>query len=63
MKTLNITKQSKYPQGMVYLFLAGLWERFSYYGITALLILYLFKFFDISDAKTYLIYGAYASMV
>nr|WP_245806536.1 oligopeptide:H+ symporter [Francisella halioticida] len=48
---------------MVYLFLAGLWERFSYYGITALLILYLFKFFDISDAKTYLIYGAYASMV
>ncbi|WP_150467198.1 peptide MFS transporter [Francisella sp. SYW-9] len=61
--SLTTTKQSKYPQGMVYLFLAGLWERFSYYGITALLILYLFKFFDISDAKTYLIYGAYASMV
>lgn len=61
--SLTIAKQSKYPQGMVYLFLAGLWERFSYYGITALLILYLFKFFDISDAKTYLIYGAYASMV
>lgn len=63
MKMLTVAKQSKYPQGMVYLFLTGLWERFSYYGITALLILYLLKFFDISDSRTYLIYGAYASMV
>ncbi|MFC4892921.1 peptide MFS transporter [Pseudofrancisella aestuarii] len=55
--------QTKFPKGMVYLFLTGLWERFSYYGITALLILYLFKFFGMSDAKAYLIYGAYASMV
>lgn len=54
---------TKYPEGMTHLFLTGLWERFSYYGITALLILYLFKHFDMSDARTYLIYGAYASMV
>lgn len=54
---------TKYPEGMTHLFLTGLWERFSYYGITALLILYLFKHFDMSDARAYLIYGAYASMV
>lgn len=63
MSTAFKVNLTKYPEGMTHLFLTGLWERFSYYGITALLILYLFKHFDMSDAKAYLIYGAYASMV
>lgn len=30
----------RHPKGLFYLFFAELWERFSFYGIRALLILY-----------------------
>ena len=40
-----------------------MWERFSYYGMRALLILYLTKHWEFSDATSYLIYGAYTSLV
>jgi POT family proton-dependent oligopeptide transporter len=40
-----------------------MWERFSYYGMRALLILYLTKFWLFSDGKANLIYGAYTSLV
>ncbi|RZA05430.1 MAG: MFS transporter, partial [Proteobacteria bacterium] len=40
-----------------------MWERFSYYGMRALLILYLTKFWLFSDGKSSLIYGAYTSLV
>ena len=30
-----------HPKGLVYLFFAELWERFSYYGMRALLTLYM----------------------
>jgi POT family proton-dependent oligopeptide transporter len=45
------------------LFFAEMWERFSYYGMRALLILYLTKHFLFGDDKAYLIYGAYTSLV
>lgn len=53
----------KYPKGIYHLFLTGMWERFSYYGITALLILYMVKFFGLPDKSVYLIYGAYGTLV
>ena len=40
-----------------------MWERFSYYGMRALLILYLTKHWEFTDAASYLIYGAYTSLV
>ena len=40
-----------------------MWERFSYYGMRALLILYLTKFWLFDDGKSNLIYGAYTSLV
>ena len=40
-----------------------MWERFSYYSMRALLILYLYKALGFSDAASYLIYGAYTSLV
>ncbi len=40
-----------------------LWERFSYYGMRALLIFYLTRHFLFSDDKAYLIYGAYSALV
>jgi proton-dependent oligopeptide transporter, POT family len=41
------------------LFFAEMWERFSYYGMRALLIFYLTKHWLFSDGKANLIYGAY----
>ena len=44
-------------------FATEMWERFSYYGMRALLILYLTKHWEFTDATSYLIYGAYTSLV
>ena len=52
-----------HPRGLFVLFYAEMWERFSYYGMRALLILYLTKFWLFGDAKSNLIYGAYGSLV
>jgi len=52
-----------HPRGLFVLFYAEMWERFSYYGMRALLILYLTKFWLFNDGKASLIYGAYTSLV
>jgi len=52
-----------HPRGLFVLFYAEMWERFSYYGMRALLILYLTKFWLFADGKANLIYGAYGSLV
>jgi POT family proton-dependent oligopeptide transporter len=52
-----------HPRGLFVLFFAEMWERFSYYGMRALLILYLTKHFLFSDEKAYVIYGAYTALV
>ena len=52
-----------HPKGLYVLFFAEMWERFSYYGMRALLILYLVKHWLYSDGGANLIYGAYTSLV
>lgn len=52
-----------HPRGLFVLFFAEMWERFSYYGMRALLIFYLTKHWLFDDGKANLIYGAYTSLV
>jgi len=52
-----------HPKGLYVLFFAEMWERFSYYGMRALLIFYLTKHWLFDDGKSNLIYGAYTSLV
>lgn len=52
-----------HPVGLFVLFFAEMWERFSYYGMRALLIFYLTQHWLFSDGKANLIYGAYTSLV
>ena len=53
-----------HPSGLFMLFFAEMWERFSYYGMRALLVLYIIKgFLSKSDGDAYAIYGAYAGLV
>jgi POT family proton-dependent oligopeptide transporter len=52
-----------HPKGLYMLFFAEMWERFSYYGMRAILIFYLTQHWLFSDSKSNLIYGAYTSLV
>lgn len=51
------------PRGIYVLCLVEMWERFSYYGMRALLILYLIERQQWSDVRAALVYGAYTAMV
>jgi len=52
-----------HPRGLYVLFFAEMWERFSYYGMRALLIFYLVQHWMYSDAEASVIYGAYTALV
>lgn len=52
-----------HPKGLFLLFMAEMWERFSYYGMRALLIFYLVQHWMFSDSEASVIYGAYTALV
>jgi len=56
-----------HPKGLFYLFFAELWERFSFYGMRALLTLYMvehiFKAIVERDTATAVVYASYGSLV
>ena len=52
-----------HPKGLVICFFTEMWERFSYYGMRALLIFYLTQHFLFSDQVAAGIFGAYISLV
>ena len=53
-----------HPTGLYTLFFAEMWERFSYYGMRALLILYMIKgFLGYGDQDANAVYGAYTALV
>mgnify|MGYP000050049812 CR=1 FL=1 len=52
-----------HPIGLSICFLTEMWERFSYYGMRTILILYLTKYHLFGVNKASMIYGAYAGLV
>ncbi len=52
-----------HPRGLVYLFFAELWERFSFYGMRALLVLYMTKQLLFTDDMAFGVFAAYMSLV
>ena len=52
-----------HPRGLVILFFTEMWERFSYYGMRGLLIIYLTQHFLMSDESSSVLYGAYGALV
>tara|TARA_B100000767_G_C19778109_1_gene543935 strand:+ start:6505 stop:8046 length:1542 start_codon:yes stop_codon:yes gene_type:complete len=65
--TKNETAFLGHPRGLSYLFFAELWERFSFYGMRALLTLYMveeiFKSLLNRDLATAAVYASYGSLV
>ncbi|KFD38580.1 peptide MFS transporter [Schleiferia thermophila] len=63
-----ILNRKIHPKALFALFMVELWERFSYYGMRAILVLYMTSElakggFAFDDAKAYGIYGAYGALV
>ena len=61
--TQAVAHEPGQPPQLFVLFFAEMWERFSYYGMRALLVLYMTQEFLFGDDKAYTIYGAYTGLV
>jgi POT family proton-dependent oligopeptide transporter len=60
---LDDTALMGHPRGLGLLFIVEMWERFSYYGMRALLVLYLVNYLKWSDGDASRLYGTYTSLV
>ncbi|XXF75877.1 peptide MFS transporter [Myxococcaceae bacterium GXIMD 01537] len=52
-----------HPKGLYVLFATEMWERFSYYGMRALLVLYLLNYLQFQPADSSSVYKWYTSLV
>ncbi|HTY25082.1 MAG TPA: peptide MFS transporter, partial [Desulfomonilaceae bacterium] len=52
-----------HPKGLAVLFLTEMWERFSYYGMRALLVYYMIKQLMFTQGQASQIYGLYTGLV
>lgn len=51
------------PRVLPYLFLTEMWERFGFYVVQGLLVLYLTHYFGYSDSDSYTILGVFSALV
>lgn len=59
-----MTNKKVHPAALFHLFFIEMWERFSYYGMRALLVLFMTKgFLTYSQTEAYGAYGAYGALV
>ena len=59
---MSKVQEKRIPNFLILLSFVEMWERFSYYGMRALLVLYLTSELGFQDAKAYGIYGLFASV-
>jgi POT family proton-dependent oligopeptide transporter len=52
-----------HPKGLYLLFVTEMWERFSYYGMRAIFVLYLVKALMMTDSAASSLYGSYTGLV
>jgi POT family proton-dependent oligopeptide transporter len=55
-------KNKRCPQFLTLIFFVEMWERFSYYGMRALLVLFLTSHLGFTDTKAYAIYSLFAAI-
>lgn len=58
-----ITQMKHHPRGLIVCFFAEMWERFSYYGMRALLIFYVTSHFLFQGDRASAQYGSYTTLV
>ena len=57
------TTSNKHPRQLYLLFFTEMWERFSFYGMKALLLAYMVTQLKFDEPKSYAILGSYAALV
>ncbi|MTI31224.1 peptide MFS transporter [Xanthovirga aplysinae] len=62
-KKPDIPQVFGHPKGLIYLFFAELWERFSFYGMKAMLIIYMTSHLMYSDEFSFGVFASYGSLV
>ncbi|MDQ6813423.1 MAG: peptide MFS transporter [Bacteroidota bacterium] len=62
-KTPTLQKSTGHPRQLYILFFAEMWERFSFYGMKALLLAYMVTQLKFDEPKGYAILGSYAALV
>ena len=60
---VEVATKSRQPKQLYLLFFAEMWERFSFYGMRALLLVYMTSQLHYNDPKAYAILGSYAALV
>ncbi len=60
---MEIKSQAGHPRGLYLLFFTEMWERFSYYGMRAIFILFMVKALFMSKADASNIYGSFTGLV
>lgn len=60
---MNDQRTTQHPKGLYVLFVTEMWERFSYYGMRAIFILFMTKVLLLSDSEASQIYGSYTGLV
>jgi len=61
--SLNVPGNKRHPKQLYMLFFAEMWERFSFYGMKALLLAYMVSQLKFDEPKGYAILGSYAALV
>lgn len=56
-------RSSKHPKALSYLFLTEMWERFGFYTMQGLLILFMTEYFHFSDDKSYTLLGMITALL
>src|ERR1700730_17434324 len=56
----RLTKQ---PRGLYLLFFTELWERFGFYTLNTIIVLYMTKSMHMTDYKANILYAAFSSLV
>ena len=51
------------PKGLYLLFFTEMWERFGFYTLQTILILYMSKALSYSDSRAYLIYAVFSGLL
>ena len=60
---MTSSTKSGHPKGLYFLFFTEMWERFSYYGMRAIFMLFMVKTLLLSDKEASEIYGSYTGLV
>jgi len=60
---LSAASQTRQPKGLAVIFMTEMWERFSYYGMRALLVLYLVNALGYQRSDALQLYGIYTGLV